>query len=261
MKRRPRIYYTESQKALMWERWQKGDSLQQIAQMFDRNHSSVQRILAESGGIRPAQRRRSRLALTLAEREEISRAVVAGQSIRSIAKTLGRAPSTVSREIKRNGGQECYRASQADQAAWDQASRPKTCKLVENRALAHVVAGRLQMQWSPEQIAGWLKRTYPGDESFQVSHETIYRSLFIQARGALKKELVQHLRRTRVMRRSRHHTQKTDDHGRIVDAVSINQRPATAEDRALPGHWEGDLLFGSKNSQIATLSWSAIRVT
>jgi IS30 family transposase len=253
MKRRPRIYYTESQKALMWERWQKGDSLQQIAQMFDRNHSSVQRILAESGGIRPAQRRRSRLALTLAEREEISRAVVAGQSIRSIAKTLGRAPSTVSREIKRNGGQECYRASQADQAAWDQASRPKTCKLVENRALAHVVAGRLQMQWSPEQIAGWLKRTYPGDESFQVSHETIYRSLFIQARGALKKELVQHLRRTRVMRRSRHHTQKTDDHGRIVDAVSINQRPATAEDRALPGHWEGDLLFGSKNSQIATL--------
>jgi IS30 family transposase len=253
MKRRPRIYYTESQKALMWERWQKGDSLQQIAQMFDRNHSSVQRILAESGGIRPAQRQRSRLALTLAEREEISRAVVAGQSIRSIAKTLGRAPSTVSREIKRNGGQECYRASQADQAAWDQASRPKTCKLVENRALAHVVAGRLQMQWSPEQIAGWLKRTYPGDESFQVSHETIYRSLFIQARGALKKELVQHLRRTRVMRRSRHHTQKTDDHGRIVDAVSINQRPATAEDRALPGHWEGDLLFGSKNSQIATL--------
>ena len=253
MKRRPRIYYTESQKAHMWERWQKGDSLQQIAQMFDRNHSSVQRILAESGGIRPAQRRRSRLALTLAEREEISRAVVAGQSIRSIAKTLGRAPSTVSREIKRNGGQECYRASQADQAAWDQASRPKTCKLVENRALAHVVAGRLQMQWSPEQIAGWLKRTYPGDESFQVSHETIYRSLFIQARGALKKELVQHLRRTRVMRRSRHHTQKTDDHGRIVDAVSINQRPAAAEDRALPGHWEGDLLFGSKNSQIATL--------
>jgi IS30 family transposase len=253
MKRRPRIYYTESQKALMWERWQKGDSLQQIAQMFDRNHSSVQRILAESGGIRPAQRRRSRLALTLAEREEISRAVVAGQSIRSIAKTLGTAPSTVSREIKRNGGQECYRASQADQAAWDQASRPKTCKLVENRALAHVVAGRLQMQWSPEQIAGWLKRTYPGDESFQVSHETIYRSLFIQARGALKKELVQHLRRTRVMRRSRHHTQKTDDHGRIVNAVSINQRPATAEDRALPGHWEGDLLFGSKNSQIATL--------
>jgi IS30 family transposase len=237
----------------MWERWQKGDSLQQIAQLFDRNHSSVQRILAETGGIRPAQRRRSRLALTLAEREEISRAVVAAESIRSIAKRLGRAPSTISREIKRNGGQRCYRANQADQAAWDRASRHKTCRLVQNRALARVVARRLQMQWSPEQIAGWLRRTYPGDESFQVSHETIYRSLFIQARGALKKELVQHLRRTRVMRRSRHHTQKTDNHGRIVDAVSISERPASAEDRAVPGHWEGDLLFGGRDSQIATL--------
>ena len=253
MKQRTRIYYTESQKALMWERWQKGDSLQQIAQLFDRNHSSIQRILAESGGIRPAQRRRSRLALTLAEREEISRAVVAGQSIRSIATSLGRAPSTISREIKRNGGQECYRASQADQAAWDRTHRPKTCKLAENRTLAHIVADKLQGQWSPEQIAGWLKQTYPSDESYQVSHETIYRSLFIQARGALKKELVQHLRRTRVMRRSRHHTQKTDNHGRIADAVSISERPATVEDRAVPGHWEGDLLCGSGNSQIATL--------
>ncbi len=253
MKQRPRIYYTESQKALMWERWQKGESLQQIAQLFDRNHSSIQGILAETGGIRPAQRRRSRLALTLAEREEISRAVVAGHSIRSIAASLGRAPSTISREIERNGGRECYRASRAEQAAWDRARRPKTCKLAQNRTLAHIVAGKLQMQWSPEQIAGWLKRTYPGDENYQVSHETIYRSLFIQARGALKKELLEHLRRTRVMRRSRHHTQKTDNHGRITDAVSISERPATVEDRAVPGHWEGDLLFGSKNSQIATL--------
>ncbi len=253
MKQRPRIYYTESQKALMWERWRKGDSLQQIAQLFDRNHSSVQRILAETGGIQSTQRCRSRLALTLTEREEISRGVVAGHSIRSMATLLGRAPSTISREIKRNGGQECYRASQADQAAWDRAHRPKTCKLVENRALAHIVAGKLQWQWSPEQIAGWLKRTYPGDETFQVSHETIYRSLFIQARGALKKELLEHLRRTRIMRRSRHHTQKTDNHGRIVDAVSISERPAAAEDRAVPGHWEGDLLCGSSNSQIATL--------
>jgi Transposase and inactivated derivatives, IS30 family len=253
MKQRPRIYYTESQKALMWERWQKGESLQQIAQLFDRNHSSIQGILAESGGIQPAPRCRSRLALTLAEREEISRAVVADQSMHSIATSLGRAPSTISREIKRNGGQECYRASQADQAAWDRAHRPKSCKLVQNRALAHIVAGKLQWQWSPEQIAGWLKRTYPGDENYQVSHETIYRSLFIQARGALKKELLQHLRRTRAMRRSRHHTQKTGDHGRIIDAVSISERPATVEDRAVPGHWEGDLLFGGRNSQIATL--------
>jgi IS30 family transposase len=253
MKQRPRIYYTETQKALMWDRWQKGDSLQQIAQLFDRNHPSIERILAESGGIRPAQRHRSRLALTLAEREEISRAVVAGPSIRSIATSLGRAPSTISREIKRNGEQEHYRASQADQAAWDRTLRPKTCKLAENRALAHIVAGKLQMQWSPEQIAGWLKHTYPDDENYQVSHETIYRSLYIQARGALKKELVQHLRRTRVMRRSRHHTQKTDNRGRIKDTVSISERPATVEDRAVPGHWEGDLVCGSGNSQIATL--------
>lgn len=253
MKQRPRIYYTESQKALMWDRWQKGESLQQIAQLFDRNHSSIQRILAETGGIRPAQRCRSKLALTLAEREEISRAVVAGHSIRSIATQLGRAPSTISREIKRNGGQGCYRASQADQVAWDRAHRPKTCKLSENRTLAHIVADKLQLQWSPEQIAGWLKHTYPDDTSTQVSHETIYRSLFIQARGALKKELLEHLRRTRVMRRSRHHTQKTDNHGRITDTVSISERPATVEDRAVPGHWEGDLLCGSRNSQIATL--------
>jgi len=253
MKQRPRIYYTESQKAVMWDRWRKGESLQQIAVLFDRNHSSIQGILAESGGIQPAPRCRSRLALTLAEREEISRAVVADQSICSIATSLGRAPSTISREIKRNGGQECYRASQADQAAWDRAHRPKSCKLVQNRALAHIVAGKLQWEWSPEQIAGWLKRTYPGDENYQVSHETIYRSLFIQARGALKKELLQHLRRTRAMRRSRHHTQKTGDHGRIIDAVSISERPATVEDRAVPGHWEGDLLFGGRNSQIATL--------
>ena len=253
MKQRPRIHYTESQKALMWERWQKGESLQQIAQLFDRNHSSIQPILAATGGIRTVPRCRSRWALTLAEREEISRAVVAGHSIRSIAAQLDRAPSTISREIKRNGGQACYRASQADQSAWDRGRRPKAGKLVENRALARIVAGKLQRQWSPEQIAGWLKRTYPDAASRQVSHETIYRSLFIQARGALKKELVEHLRRTRVMRRSRHHTQKTDHHGRITDTVSISERPASVEDRAVPGHWEGDLLFGSKNSQIATL--------
>ncbi|MCK0509561.1 IS30 family transposase [Aromatoleum buckelii] len=253
MKQRPRIYYTESQKALMWERWRQGDSLQQIAQLFDRGHSSVQGVLAASGGIQPAPRCRSRLALTLAEREEISRGLVAGCSIRSIATRLRRAPSTVSREINRNDDQGRYRANLADQAAWERARRPKTCRLVENRTLAHVVTSKLQLQWSPEQIAGWLKRVYPGNEDYQVSHETIYRSLFIQARGALKKELLEHLRRTRAMRRLRHHTQKTDNHGKILDAVSISERPATAEDRAVPGHWEGDLLCGSGNSQIATL--------
>ena len=253
MKRRPRILYSESQKALMWERWKKGESLQQIAQLFDRNHSSVNRILAETGGIRPAQRRRSQLALTVAEREEISRALVAGQSIRSIAALLGRAPSTIGREIKRNGGPVCYRATEADQAAWDRAQRPKRCKLVQNRSLAHIVAGKLQLQWAPQQIAGWLKHTYPCDGDYRVSHETIYRSLFIQARGALNKELLQHLRRTRAMRRSRHHTQKSDNHGKITDTVSISERPASVDDRAVPGHWEGDLLFGSRDTQIATL--------
>lgn len=253
MKQRRRIYYTESQKALMWDRWQKGESLQQIAQLFDRKHSSIQGILARTGGIRPAPRCRSRLALTLAEREEISRAVTTGHSMRLIATRLGRAPSTISRELRRNGGLECYRASQADQAAWDRTLRPKTCKLAENRRLAHIVAGKLQLQWSPEQIAGWLKRMYPDDMSCQVSHETIYRSLFIQARGVLKKELLGHLRRTRAMRRSRHHTQKTDTHGRILDTVSIRERPAEVDDRAVPGHWEGDLLCGNRSSQIATL--------
>jgi IS30 family transposase len=253
MKQRRRIYYTEAQKALMWDRWEKGESLAAIARLFDRGHSSIQGILAESGGIRPAPRRRSPLALTLAEREEVSRGLVAGRSLRSMATSLGRAPSTISREIRRNGGLCGYRASKADQAAWDRARRPKTCRLVENRALARRVAAKLQLQWSPQQIAGWLKRRHPDDEHARVSHETIYRSLFIQARGALKKELLQHLRRTRVMRRSRHHTQKTADHGRITDTVSIRERPAAVEDRALPGHWEGDLLFGSHNSQIATL--------
>jgi IS30 family transposase len=253
MKQRPRIYYSASQRALIWERWRKGETIHQIAGLFDRGHSSIQRILAESGGIRPAERRRSKLALTLSEREEISRGVVAGSSIRSIAASLGRAPSSISREIHRNGGPGGDRAARADQAAWDRARRPKVGKLVQNRALAHLVASKLYREWSPEQIAGWLKRTYPDDETHQVSHETIYRSLFIQARGALKKELMAQLRRTRGMRRSRHHTQKTSIHGRISDAVSISERPAAAEDRALPGHWEGDLLFGSHNSQIATL--------
>ena len=253
MKYRPRTYYTETDKALMWDRWQKGDSLHAIARLFDRSHGSIAGILARTGGIRPAKRARSKLALTISEREEISRGVVAGYSIRCLAESLGRAPSTVSREINRNGGWRHYRANKADQSAWNRAHRPKTCKLAQNRALARIVASKLQLEWSPEQIAGWLKHTYPDDENYQVSHETIYRSLFIQARGALKKELLQHLRKTRAMRRSRHHTQKTADHGRITNTVSIRERPASVEDRAVPGHWEGDLLFGSHNSQIATL--------
>ena len=253
MKYPTRIYYTAADKSLMWDRWQKGESLHSIARHFGRSHSSIQGILARTGGIRPAQRRRSRRTLTLCEREEISRGVFAGQSLRFIAAALGRAPSTVSREVNRNGGRRRYRGSKADQCAWDRAHRPKSCKLVQNPALARLVASKLQLEWSPEQIAGWLKYTYPDDENFTVSHETIYKSLFIQARGALKKELLQHLRKTRAMRRSRHKSLKGDGLGQITGAVSIRERPASVEDRALPGHWEGDLIIGSNNSQIATL--------
>jgi IS30 family transposase len=237
----------------MWERWQSGDSLHDIARLFDRYHSSVAGILQKAGGIRAPPRRRSRLALLLSEREEISRGLVAGQSIRCIAALLGRAPSTVSREIKRNGGRQHYRASHADQAAWDRAHRPKTCKLAGQPELVRLITQKLQCQWSPEQIAGWLKRRYPAEERYHVSHETIYKSLFIQARGVLKKELQACLRTQRAMRRSKHTSLKGKGLGKIVDAVSIRERPASVEDRAVPGHWEGDLIAGSKNSFIATL--------
>ena len=251
---RKRRHYTQAEKSLMWDRWQRGDSMNEIGRMFGiQGHSSIQKIFSETGGIRPRERRRSTRCLSLAEREEISRGLVAGRSIRSIAVELGRAPSTVSREVRRNNGRRRYRASKADAAAWERAKRPKSCKLALYPALVREVAEKITKLWSPYQIAGWLKRQYPGDERRQVSHETIYKSLYIQARGALKKELIQHLRRSRALRRSRHHTQKTANHGRILDTVSITERPPEADDRALPGHWEGDLVFGSNNSQIATL--------
>ena len=250
---RPRIYYNAEQKAEMWDRWQRGESLTSIGRGFDRPSSSIFGQLSPSGGIRPPPRRRSRLALTLSEREEISRGVVSELSLRAIATQLGRSPSTISREISRNGGLKCYRASQADQTAWDRAHRPKPCKLAGNPMLRQIVARKLRSNWSPEQIAGWLKREYPGNERNQVSHETIYRSLFIQALGVLKKELQQYLRTQRAIRRSRHASLKQDGLGQIKNMVSIRERPASVEDRAVPGHWEGDLIGGSKNSYIATL--------
>jgi IS30 family transposase len=191
------------------------------------------------------------LALTLVEREEISRGIAAAETARSMARKLGRSPSTVAREISRNGGYDQYRASQADETAWVRAGRPKRCKLAANPHLRETVAGKLRGNWSPEQIAGWLKSAYPGDEANQVSHETIYRSLFVQARGVLKKELLHHLRSKRTIRRPK--SANGDRRGQIADLVSIRERPAAAEDRAVPGHWEGDLLCGSKNSHIATL--------
>ena len=240
-------------KAELWDRWERGESLKAIGRAFDKPSSSIYFQLAPHGGIRPAPRRRSKLALTLVEREEISRGIAADESARSMAGKLGRSPSTVSREISRNGGYDRYRASSADETAWERACRPKRCKLATNPQMREAVVRKLRGNWSPEQIAGWLKSAHPGDEANQVSHETIYRSLFVQARGVLKKELVQHLRSKRTIRRSRSADANGDRRGQIADMVSIRERPAAVEDRAVPGHWEGDLLSGSKNSHIATL--------
>jgi len=253
MRYRTRTYYSPQQKAEMWDRWQRGESMSSIGRAFNRESSSVFGILAPTGGIRPAPRKRSCLALRVIEREEISRCLVAGNSIREIAGLLNRSPSTISREINRNGGYDDYRATQAEQAAWDRAHRPKKCKLACHPMLKHMVATKLKRNWSPKQIAGWLKRTYPKQEHKQVSHETIYRSLFIQARGVLKKELQFYLRTQRAIRRSKQHSLKKIGLGKITNAVSIRERPAEVEDRAVPGHWEGDLIAGSKNSFIATL--------
>ena len=253
MKRRTRIYYTQTQKTLMWDRWQHGDTMHDIARLFDRGHSSVQRILTENGGIRPRERKRSSQCLTLAEREVISRGLASQLSMRTIATQLGRSPSTVSREIHRNGGYASYRASLAEEAAWQRALRPKVCKLADKPRLARIIAVKLQRLWSPEQIAGWLKRQFPEHESHRVSHETIYKSLFIQARGVLKKELMTCLRTQRIARRSKYTSKKGKGLGKIVEAVPISERPASVEDRAVPGHWEGDLIEGSNKTFIATL--------
>ena len=253
MRQRKRRGFTAAEKTELWDRWQRGDSLKGIGRAFGKPSSSIYAHVSPRGGIRPALRRRSRLALTLSERETISRGIAAQQSTRSMARLLGRSPSTVSREISRNGGSNRYRAAQADKQAWVRARRPKPCKLASSPRLRQTVARKLRLHWSPEQIAGWLKRTHPGKGSDQVSHETIYRSLFVQARGVLKKELLQHLRSKRRMRRSIHATGKDDARGQIKDMISIRERPASVEDRAVPGHWEGDLLSGPKNSYIVTL--------
>ena len=253
MLRRKRRWYTSVEKSEMWDRWQQGESLNAIARAFETSHSAITKNFARFGGFRPPDRQRSRLALTLSQREEISRGIVSGLSLRSIARQLERAPSTISREINRNGGLKRYRANHADEAAWDRAHRPKPCKLAENLQLRCIIASKLQCHWSPDQIAGWLKKAYAGNEKLQVSHETIYRSLFIQARGVLKRELLQHLRTRRVMRYPQKTSLKGQGKGQIADAVSIRERPASVEDRAVPGHWEGDLICGSNNSFIATL--------
>jgi IS30 family transposase len=237
----------------LWSRWKQGQTLAEIsAALGGRAKSSLFDALQKDGGIAPRQRTRSNVRLSAQEREEISRGLVAGSSVRALARQLGRSPSTVSREISRNGGPNEYRAAAADQRAWREAERPKQCVLAGNERLRMVVAERLQHQWSPQQISGWLKAVHHNEPAMQISHETIYRSLFIQARGLLKKELIAHLRSGRTIRRGKTSTLKGKVGG-IVDPVSIRERPAEVEDRAVPGHWEGDLITGSRNSHIATL--------
>jgi IS30 family transposase len=248
-----RIWFTPAQKAELWERWKQGQSISSISRALERrNKTGVQRIISLHGGIAPPARHRAPSALRLEEREEISRGIAAGRSIRGIARSLGRSPSTISREISRHGGAQAYRAARADKHAWARALRPKRCRLACHGRLRWRVAQKLALQWSPEQIAGWLKRRDPDDPGMRISHEAIYRSLFIQARGVLKKELTAHLRTRRQMRQAK--SAKTGrGHGQIVDMVSIRERPAEVEDRAVPGHWEGDMLTGANDTHIATL--------
>jgi IS30 family transposase len=253
MIQRKRWRLSPAEKIDIWRRWKCGQSQHEIGRACGTPHPTIRKILLPCGGIAPAARRRSRLSLTLAEREDISRGIASDSSIREIARLLKRSASTVSREVARHAGRPAYRAHDADRQAWVSALRPKRCLLAGNRRLRDMVASKLILDWSPEQISGWLKTRYPNNESKHVSHETIYRSLFIQARGALKKELMDHQRSKRRMRRSRHASEHGHSRGQIVDAISIRERPAEAEDRAIPGHWEGDLLAGGKNSYIATL--------
>ena len=251
IRRRPGL--SAPQKQELWERWKRGQSMGEIARVFGKERGSIHSVLRSTGGFRPSTRRRSRLALSLSEREEISRGLAEGRSMRTIASLIQRAPSTVSREIGRHHGRARYRAAAADRRAWNSGLRPKRCRLAIHRRLQKIVAEKLSLNWSPEQISGWLKWQYLDDTEMRISHETIYRSLFIQARGVLKKELISHLRTRRVMRRAKKGSTRGQGRGLIVDAVSIRERPAEVEDRAVPGHWEGDLIAGSNNTHIATL--------
>ncbi len=242
-----------AEKNELWQRWRRGETLDQIAQALHRGSSSIYAYVGAEGGIAPRPRRRSRRALTTAEREEISRQLACGGSLRAISRALGRAPSTISREVARNQGRANYRAAPADRQAWRQTRRPKRCRLARQPALRRVVAAKLALHWSPQQVSGWLRQTFPSDPDMQVSHETIYRSLFVQSRGVLKRQLRQHLRRRRRFRHARTATQMPLRTGQILDAISIRERPAAADDRAVPGHWEGDLLEGARGTYIATL--------
>ena len=236
----------------VWARWRQGDSLRLIARRLGKRGPSVRAFVLQTGGVQRHPPRRAPRCLNMADREEISRGVAAGESCRQIAVRLGRAPSTVSRELIRNGGRHRYRAQAADAAAFRRAQRPKAAKLVTQPQLRAVVEAKLALRWSPEQIAGWLPLAYPQDPVMRVSHETIYLSLFMQSRGALRRELQRYLRTGRAMRYPRG-KRLPQGRGQLRDTLHISQRPAEAADRAVPGHWEGDLVFGRRPSAVGTL--------
>jgi len=253
MTQRGRPGLSAENKDEVWIRWRRGESFSEIGRAVYKAPGSIYTIIQLYGGITPRTRQRSKWALTLGEREEISRGLASKISLRQIAKNLGRAPSTVSREINRHGGRKNYRAILADERAWHLSRRLKICKLEQEPRLRRVVSEKLSLQWSPEQISGWLKREYSQDGTMQISHETIYRSLFIQSRGVLKKELTKHLRTGRKMRQSKKYNTKGATRGQIVNGLSIRERPQEVAGRAIPGHWEGDLIAGSGNTHIVTL--------
>jgi len=236
----------------VWLRLRTGHAAKPTARELGLCTGTVRAYLLRCGGIKPLPRRRAAGRLQLEEREEISRGLAAGLSYRAIAISLGRPASTVSREVAVNGGAKRYRAARADQQAWGRAARPKMCRLTGNPVLRAMVEDKLAQRWSPQQIAGWLKVTYPNDPEMQVSHESIYRSLYIQSRGGLRKELTAYLRTGRVIRRPKG-VRVPDGRGGRPNTLHISERPAEAEDRAVPGHWEGDLVFGKGMSPVATL--------
>ena len=249
--------FTEVEVVEVWKRRQAGESNRLIGRRLGRSAGSIRAFVESSGGVRPLVRHRSARHLSLTEREEISRGVAAGESLTVIAGRLGRDPSTISRELARNGGRHRYRAHRADRLAWQRGRRPQACKLAANETLRAEVEDKLTIRWSPQQISAWLQHTYPHRQEMWVSHETIYLTLFIQARGGMKRELTQYLRTRRANRKPKG-AQPSSGKGRIVDPVMISERPAEVEDRAVPGHWEGDLIMGKRQTAIGTLveRWS-----
>jgi IS30 family transposase len=244
---------SEAERDQIWVLASEGRTMAGISREVARPTGTVRDVLRANGGIRPRRRSRAPDRLGVDEREEISRGLASGESCRAIARRLGRSCSTVSREVARNGGRRRYRAADADRAAWDRARRPKAAKLAMDPTLRAIVEAQLELRWSPQQIAGWLARVSPDDPELRVSHETIYQSLFVQTRGALRRELTADLRTGRVMRRGRGHTVRGSGKGQLTNVINIRERPAEVEDRAVPGHWEGDLLYGAGNTAVATL--------